>query len=73
MVVTADHGGHERSHGYDIPEDMTIPVYLAGAPFEKGKELRNVSIKDLAPTIAAVMGLTKPREWEGRCLLEDEE
>ncbi len=72
MVVTADHGGHERSHGYDIPEDMTIPVYLVGAPFEKGRELQNVNIKDLAPTIAAVMGLTKPREWEGRCLLEDE-
>ena len=65
MIVTADHGGHDRGHGLDIPEDMTIPVYFAGAPFEKGKELPGVSIKDIAPTIAKIMGFAPPREWEG--------
>ncbi len=67
MVVTADHGGHERSHGCDIPEDMTIPIYFVGKPFEKGKKLEGVNIKDIAPTIAKLMGLTPPREWEGKC------
>ena len=67
MVVTADHGGHERSHGCDIPEDMTIPIYFAGRPFEKGKKLQGVNIKDIAPTIAKLMELTPPREWEGKC------
>lgn len=65
MIVTADHGGHDRGHGLDIPEDMTIPVYFAGAPFEKGKELPGVSIKDIAPTIAKIMDFAPPREWEG--------
>ena len=22
-IITADHGGHDRTHGYEIPEDMT--------------------------------------------------
>lgn len=69
MIVTADHGGHERSHGFDIPEDMTIPIYFAGAPFEKGKALTGVNIKDIAPTIAKVMGFASPREWEGNSVL----
>ncbi|MGI5892970.1 MAG: alkaline phosphatase family protein [Candidatus Merdivicinus sp.] len=69
MIITADHGGHERSHGHDIPEDMTIPVYFAGKPFEKGKELQDVNIKDIAPTIAKIMEFAPPREWEGRSIL----
>ena len=67
LVVTADHGGHERSHGCDIPEDMTIPIYFAGEPFAKGERLSGVNIKDSAPTMAKLMGLTPPAEWEGKC------
>ena len=25
ILITADHGGHGKGHGQDIPEDMTIP------------------------------------------------
>ena len=28
LIVTADHGGQERSHGYDTPECMTIPIIM---------------------------------------------
>src|SRR5262249_20564803 len=30
VLVQADHGGHERSHGTDSPDDLTIPWVLAG-------------------------------------------
>ena len=33
VIVTADHGGHDRGHGSDMPEDMTIPMFFIGKPF----------------------------------------
>lgn len=71
IIITADHGGHERYHGTDIPEDMTIPLILHGDRFKQGEKLPSASIKDIAPTAVSLMGLSKPREWEGTCLLKD--
>lgn len=68
VIVTADHGGHGRGHGSDLPEDMTIPVFFCGRGFEAGKKLEGVSIKDIAPTIATLMGAEIPEEWEGKSL-----
>lgn len=68
LIVVADHGGHDRSHGTDKPEDMTIPVMIAGPAFEKDKELENVSIKDIAPTVVKLLGVTPAKEWEGKPL-----
>lgn len=67
-LMLADHGGHERTHGVVIPEDMTIPVMIHGAG-EVGQMTQTVSIKDIAPTIAALMGCPVPKEWEGRNLI----
>ena len=52
-----------------MDEDMTIPQFYIGEDFEQGKVLENVSILDTAPTVAAVLGLEKPREWEGNSLI----
>ena len=35
---------------------------------QAGKELENVSIKDIAPTIASLLDAEIPAEWEGRIL-----
>ena len=69
VIVTADHGGHDRAHGTDMPEDMTIPMFFVGKEFEAGKELHGISILDLAPTIADIMKISVPREWEGKSIL----
>ena len=45
VIYTADHGGHDRSHGCDIPEDMTIPIMLYHPSFRKGA-LENANIID---------------------------
>lgn len=66
VIVTSDHGGHDRSHGTDMPEDMTIPAFFFGPAFTPGQRLENVSILDIAPTVAAVMGIPAAPEWEGR-------
>ncbi len=68
IIVTADHGGHERLHGTELPEDMTIPMFLIGPEFLPGRELEDVSIMDIAPTIARILGIRVPVEWEGKDL-----
>ena len=70
IILLADHGGHDRSHGSDMPEDMTIPILFCGKPFEKGKELEgDVSIKDVAVTIAKLLQVLPAKEWEGKALI----
>ena len=73
VIVTADHGGHNRSHGTEMPEDMTIPMFFFGEGFTPGKELSGVSILDIAPTVADVMGVPAADEWEGHSLRESNE
>ena len=68
VIVCADHGGHDRSHGSACPEDMTIPVAIRGPRFEKGRELENVSIKDIATTVADLLEVPAVKEWEGKVL-----
>ncbi len=69
VVVTADHGGHDRSHGTEMPEDMTIPILFWNASLVP-HALEEASILDIAPTIAAWMEIPVPDEvpWEGRAL-----
>ena len=69
VIVTADHGGHDRMHGTDMDEDMTIPMFFVGKEFQPGKELQGVSILDLAPTITDIMNLCAPSEWEGKSII----
>lgn len=68
LMVTADHGGHGRDHGQDIPEDMTIPFIACGAPFPAGEAFEAMNLKDIAPTIARVMEIPADADWEGKAL-----
>ena len=69
VIVTADHGGHDYTHGTDSPEDMTIPLIFAGAERQLIGKLENVSIMDIAPTIAGLAGFEPNSDWEGKSLL----
>lgn len=65
IIITADHGGHDRTHGTEMPEDMNIPMFYIGKDFPAGKQFTGSSILDIAPTIAKVMGIAPADEWEG--------
>lgn len=65
LIFLADHGGHDRTHGTNLPEDMNIPLFFMGNCFEKGRVLPEASIKDVAPTVAALLGVDPAEEWEG--------
>ena len=67
VIVMADHGGHDRSHGSTLPEDMTIPLFFYGKEFSKGKMIEdNISLLEIAPTIAKLFGIPSEQEWEGK-------
>ena len=71
ILVQADHGGHERSHGTDTPDDMLIPWIVTGPRVRQGYAIAGpVSLLDTTPTLANLMGLSAHREWEGRCVEE---
>jgi predicted AlkP superfamily pyrophosphatase or phosphodiesterase len=71
VLVLSDHGGHERSHGTDMPEDMTIPWILNGPSIKAGYEITNeVRIFDACTTLASLAGLKPAKQWEGRVVSE---
>lgn len=69
IIITADHGGHGRSHGSAEQEDMRIPLLGLGPDFEPGKIFEHANICDIAPTITTLMGIEAVAEWEGKSLL----
>ena len=70
VIVTADHGGHDRIHGTELSEDMTIPMFFVGPDFVPGKKLSGIGLLDIAPTIADIMGIPVPSEWEGKSVVK---
>ena len=68
IIVTADHGGHDRAHGTTMREDMTIPMFFIGERFTPGRQLSDVTMLDITPTIADVMEILPADEWEGKSL-----
>lgn len=71
VIIHSDHGGHERTHGTDSPDDMTIPYMIAGPKIKKNYEIQaSVSLLDTAPTIAHILDVPQDRDWEGKVLSE---
>jgi predicted AlkP superfamily pyrophosphatase or phosphodiesterase len=71
ILLQSDHGGHERTHGTDSPEDMTIPWLVAGPGIRPDYEIKTaVSLLDTAPTLARLLNINPHPDWEGRCIEE---
>lgn len=71
VIIMADHGGHDRMHGTQLPEDTTIPLFFLGPEFKHGNNIKDASLLDIAPTIADIMGVSKDANWEGKSLLDN--
>lgn len=57
LIITADHGGHDTSHGSSIPEDMTIPMIVHAPGIEPETILSDTSITQVASTVLLALGL----------------
>lgn len=62
VIITSDHGGHEKGHGTDSKEDTIIP-WIAKTPFKLVEIKSTVNQVDTAATAAALLGWDVPVEW----------
>lgn len=70
VVVTADHGHlAQGGHGGDEPEVLRVPLVIAGRGIRAGAT-GPARQTDVAPTIAALLGLPIPAGSDGRVLTE---
>jgi len=65
IIITTDHGGSGYGHGSDSTEHMTIPIFVMGENYAKGKRFDSASILDIAPTILNIIGVEIPTYWKG--------
>lgn len=68
LIITADHGGHDRTHGTTMIEDMTIPMMFYGPEWEADKEIEEIGLLDIAPTVVSLLGCEPAPEWEGKVI-----
>ncbi len=70
VILTADHGGHAKTHGSASPEDMTIPWIAWGAGVKKGFTLSApVTTFDTAATALYTLGVPLPASFDGKPVL----
>ncbi len=66
VIILSDHSGHDTDHG--IESDTQIPVMIKSKFFKGATELKDVSIKDIAPTICKILEVQPDPDWEGKAL-----
>ena len=69
VIITSDHGGGggygDKSHGSSQEVDMTIPFFIIGDEYECGRVLNEISILDVAPTVADILEVEAECYWSG--------
>ncbi len=71
FIISADHGGIGKGHGGKTLLEMETPLVMAGPGIKKAGELKSAVMQfDIAPTIAALIGITTPQPWIGRPVTE---
>ena len=67
VILTADHGGHGRSHGSSDPRDTTIPWITWGKGVTTGRVLpEGIRTMDTAATALWLLGIVSPDNWDGK-------
>ncbi len=67
VIISADHGGHKRTHGTRSPEDMTIPWIAWGMHVRPGHSITApVTTYDTAATALWLLDIPIPRDWDGK-------
>lgn len=66
VIVTADHGGHAKTHGLNTPDDMTIPWIVWGEHVKRGFTIQApVVTYDTAATALWLIGAPRPKDLDG--------
>lgn len=71
LIITADHGGHDKTHGTADLEDVLIPwIAGGGLAANKGELTKPVRTMDTAATALAALGISVPEDWDGKPVRE---
>jgi len=72
FIITTDHGGHDKTHGTDSADDMTVPWIAAGPGIKSGYVIkRPVSIIDTPSTMLRALGIVDYFvEWNSQTVEE---
>ncbi len=71
VIVVADHGHTgPGGHGGVEPEVLDVPLIMAGAGVRPGVTPNDARLIDVAPTVAALLGMPAPGHGLGRTLTE---
>lgn len=67
FILTADHGGHGKTHGTSSSADMSIPWIAWGAAAKKHYWIQDkVNTCDTAATALWLLGVPVPSNWDGK-------
>lgn len=67
IIISADHGGHDKTHGTTMPEDMTIPWIAWGKGVKKHFTITQpVTTYDTAATALWLLGVAVPESFDGK-------
>ena len=67
VLISADHGGHDKHHGTNAAEDMTIPWIAWGAGVRRGHTITApVTTYDTAATALWLLDIPIPEDWDGK-------
>jgi predicted AlkP superfamily pyrophosphatase or phosphodiesterase len=67
IILSADHGGHEKTHGTDSPDDMIIPWIAYGAGIRPRTIITApVSTCDTAATALQLLNIPLPSNFDGQ-------
>jgi len=67
VILSADHGGHDKTHGSGSPEDMIIPWITWGAGVRPGTIIAApVTTYDTAATALWLLQVPIPNDWDGK-------
>ncbi len=65
IIVTADHGGHDKNHIGLVIEDFRIPWIASGPGIVPVEVTASLQTMDTAATVAYALGLPLQPDWEG--------
>lgn len=69
FIVTADHGGHKKTHGSNLPEDVNIPWIAFGKGAHQGAQVQPIRTLDTAATSLWLLGIPVPKSFQGQPVL----
>lgn len=67
LIITADHGGHGKTHGSKRPDDMTIPWIAWGKDVKPNFEITStLTTYDTAATALWLLDISCPDSFDGK-------